>query len=235
MKYLILAAFCFLVSCERSEKTLKVIATPVPHAVMLEEVAKPLLAKQGIELDIIVVEDYYIPNRALAAGEADANFFQHELFLREQMKHYGYKLAVLTAVHIEPMGLYSSKFKDLKEIKTVAIPLDPSNKARALLLLQKAGIEPQEMIEVDGVLLARSYEELDAAIIPTNYALQIGLKPDQDALIREEGNSPYANIIVVQEGDETKPELVALKRAMTGPELQDFVNTYYEGTIEPSF
>ncbi|MEI6531662.1 MAG: MetQ/NlpA family ABC transporter substrate-binding protein [Chlamydiota bacterium] len=233
MRFLFLISCLFLFSCDRPEKTLKVIATPVPHAVMLEEIAKPLLAAQGIELDIIVVEDYYIANRAVAEGEADANFFQHDPFLQEQISQCHYSLSSLTAVHIEPLGIYSSKFKNLEQIKKIALPIDPSNKKRALLLIEKAGISPQQIIEVDSVLLVHSYKELDGAIIPTNYALQAGLKPDRDALIKEGCDSPYANIIVIRTGEDTRPEIQALKKAMTGPELHAFIETYYEGSITP--
>lgn len=233
MKYILLSLI-LLCGCHKSDKTLRVIATPLPHAVLLEEVAKPLLAKQGIDLEIIVVEDYYLPNRALAAGEADANFFQHKLFLDAQIAQFGYHLTILTPVHSEPMGLYSAHLHNLSAVKTVAIPADPSNRARALQLLAAAGVHPTEILEVDGVLLAHSYQEVDLAAIPTNYALQIGLRPDRDALFRESGDSPYANVIVVRSGDETRPELIALKDAMTSPELRAFIDTYYGGALLPA-
>lgn len=233
--YALLSSLLLLTSCKTPDKSLKVLATPVPHAVMLEEIARPQLAAQGIELEIIVVEDYYIGNRALDEGEADANFFQHELFLKQQEQQFGYKLTILTPVHIEPMGLYSSKFKDLSQVRTVAIPIDPSNRARALALLEEAHVHPEKILEVDGVLLAHSYEEVDLAAIPTNYALQIGLVPSKDALFQEGSNSPYANVIVIREGDEQRADLAALKSAMTSPEMRQFIETYYGGAITPAF
>ncbi len=231
MRYLFLITCLFLFSCDRPGKTLKIIASPVPHAVMLEEIAKPLLEAQGIDLDIIIVEDYYIANRAVAEGEADANFFQHAPFLKEQISQCNYPLTSLTAVHIEPMGLYSAKFKDLEKIERIALPIDPSNNKRALLLMEKAGFSPLKIIEVDSVLLVHSYQELDGAIIPTNYALQSGLTLARDSLIKEENDSPYANIIVIRTGEELRPELQALKKAMSGPELHAFIETYYKGSI----
>ena len=218
-----------LFGCQKNEKRIVIATTPVPHAIMLEEVAKPLLAKEGIDLEVIVIEDYYLPNRALAAGDVDANFFQHQLFLDEQNARFGFHLVPLVAVHTEPMGLYRAGPK--RPIHTVAIPADPSNKERALRLLSKAGIHPQEILEVDAVLLARSYHEVDLAAIPANYALQMGLDPEKQAVFLEEPDSPYANIVVVRAGDERRLELMALKKVMVSQEMKDFLKEHYPSII----
>src|ERR1700678_4373255 len=142
IKYLFLSACALLLfsSCSSEHKNeLKIVASPVPHAQMLEFI-KPDLKNQGIDLNIIVSDDYNMPNRALANHEVDANFFQHIPFMNEQIKQFHYPIENLAKIEIEPMGIYSKKITSLSELKehsTIAIPNDPTNEARALLLLQK--------------------------------------------------------------------------------------------------
>lgn len=261
MKPISLFFACFLslvlVGCSResSGKTLKVAATSVPHAEILE-VVKPELKKEGIDLQIIVVEDYNTPNRALADGEVDANFFQHPAFLEQQIKDFGYPLEVLTAVHLEPMGLYSHKVKSLKELKNdskVAVPSDPSNQARALELLETAGLirlgrhdshsslldityNPHNLkfVEIDSPLLARSLEDVDLAAITTNFALQGGLTPKKDALALEDSQSEYVNVVVVRKGDSQRADLQALKKALQSEEVRKFIEHQYKGAVIPA-
>lgn len=246
-----------LSSCSTSSgKGLKVVATPVPHAQMLEFV-KPDLQAKGIDLVIIVSDDYNMPNRALANYEVDANFFQHTPFLQEQVKQFGYPIESLATVEIEPLGIYSKKIDslaDLKENATIAIPNDPTNEGRALLLLQKSGIiqltNPDDLqatvvnikwnpknikfLEVDAAMLPRSLDDVDAAAINTNYALQAGLSPSQ-ALVLEGKDSPYANVIVIRQEDEGRPDLLALKEAMTSEKMREFILEKYQGAILPAF
>ena len=251
-------AFALLLTCcSKPKNDLKVAATPVPHAQMLEFI-KPDLKAQGIELTIIVTDDYNMPNRALNSQEVDANFFQHIPFLEEQIKQFHYKIETLAKIEIEPMGIYSKKIdllSDLKDGGVVAIPNDPTNEARALLLLQEHGIiqldnsenlqatvlnitqNPKHLkfIEVDAAMLPRTLKDVDAAAINTNYALEANLSPEKDALVLESKDSPYANIIAIHTGDETRPDIQALKTAMTSEKMRAFILEKYKGEILPAF
>jgi len=255
---LILCAFTF--SCSNSGKeynTIKVAATPVPQAQMLEYI-KPDLAKEGIELKVIIMDDYNLPNRALENGDVDANFFQHEPFLQRQVSQFHYHICPLASVHIEPMGVYSKKITSLSEIPdgaVVAIPNDPSNEARSLLLLQKAGLitvnpekkdnpstldivsNPKKLKfeELEAPMLTRSLPDVSIAVIPTNFALEAGLIPKKDSLSLESTDSPYVNIIAVRCESLTNPNLLALKNAMTSQRMQDFILANFKGQIEPAF
>ena len=255
---LISLGILLLASCStEQEKGLKVIATPVPHAEILEVVKKELKDK-GINLIILVVDDYNTPNRSLANQEADANFFQHTLYLDEQVKQFHYPLQSIAKIEIEPMGIYSKKFRslsDLPEKSKIVLPNDPTNEARALLLLQKHGLieldnpsnvhatilniktNPKKIhfIEVDAAMVPRSLEDVDAAIINTNWALQAGLNPSKDALVIEDKDSPYANVLVVRQGDENRADIQALKDAMTSEKMRAFILEKYHGSIFPAF
>lgn len=260
---MIKAFFAFvllLAGCSKTEtpkQDLKVAATPVPHAQMLEFV-KPDLEAKGIHLNIIVTDDYNMPNRALAQKEIDANFFQHLPFLEEQMRQFHYRIEDFGAIEIEPMGIYSKKIKSLAELKdgtTIAIPNDPTNEGRALLLLASQGLitldssnnlhativniksNPKKLkfIEIDAAMLPRSLDDVDAATINTNYALSAHLNPERDALVLENKDSPYANILVIRIGDEKRPELIALKEAMTSDKMRAFIEKTFKGAVLPAF
>ena len=239
-------------------KTLKVGATAVPHAEILE-VVKPLLEKDGIKLEIVEFNDYVQPNLALNDKELDANFFQHEPYLKNFMEeHKEVKLKNAFGVHIEPMGIYSKKVKDLKELKdgaSIAIPNDPTNGGRSLLLLRKAGLlklkdgvnekatvqdiaeNPHnfKFQEVEAAQVPRTLEDVDAAVINTNYAMQVNLVPTKDALFMEDTTSPYVNILAVRNGDENRPEIQALIKALQSKEVKDFINEKYKGAVVPAF
>ena len=239
-------------------KTLKVGATAVPHAEILE-VVKPLLEKDGIKLEIVEFNDYVQPNLALNDKELDANFFQHEPYLKNFMEeHKEVKLKNAFGVHIEPMGIYSKKVKDLKELKdgaSIAIPNDPTNGGRSLLLLQKAGLlklkdgvnekatvqdiaeNPHnfKFQEDEAAQVPRTLEDVDAAVINTNYAMQVNLVPTKDALFMEDNTSPYVNILAVRDGDENRPEIQALIKALQSKEVKDFINETYKGAVVPAF
>lgn len=247
-----------LVGCSsQSEKGLKVAATPVPHAQMLEFI-KPDLKAQGIDLIIIVSDDYNIPNRALANKEIDANFFQHIPFMDEQIKQFHYPIESIAKIELEPMGIYSKKIKslsDLKENAKIAIPNDPTNEARALLLFQEKGFielnsssdlqattlnikkNPKNLkfIEIDAAMIPRSLEDVDAAAINTNYAIEANLSPLKDALALESKNSPYANVIAIRIEDGNRPDLQALKQAMTSEKMKQFILKEYSGAVLPAF
>lgn len=239
-------------SCQSSGPTLRVAATSVPHAEMLESLKDDLKAK-GITLEVVVIDDYHLPNRALQEKEVDADFFQHLSFLQKEMSDFQYHLVPLAAVHVEPMGLYSKRIKvleDLKEKAKIGIPSDPSNQARALALLEHFGLitlkegassvldiahNPKRLqfLEVDSALLARVLDDVDLAAITTNFALQADIL--QEAIVKEGKDSPYANLLVIRLGEEDRPDLIALKEALTSEKMRLFIQQQYQGVIEPVF
>ena len=239
-------------------KVLKVGATAVPHAEILE-VVKPLLAKEGIDLQIVEFSDYVQPNLALNDKELDANFFQHAPYLENFMsEHSNVKLANAGGIHIEPMGIYSKKIKSLNELKdgaSIALPNDPTNGGRSLLLLEKAGLlklkdgvgvkatvqditeNPKHLQfkEVEAAQVPRTLDDVDAAVINTNFAMQVNLVPTKDALLMEDSTSPYVNIVAVRAGDESRPEIQALMKALKSDEVKQFINDKYKGAVVPAF
>ncbi|WP_105614578.1 MetQ/NlpA family ABC transporter substrate-binding protein [Vallitalea okinawensis] len=248
-------AISVLAGCGKDDNTLKVAATSVPHAEILEFI-KEDLSKEGIDLEIVVVEDYNIPNRALADKEVDANFFQHFPYLEAQIADFGYEINALTKVHIEPMGLYSKNFSSLEDIPkgaTIAVPNDPSNEARALALLHNNGVislddpansratvlnivdNPKNITfeEVDAALLPRTLDDVDGAVINTNFALQADLVPIEDAIIIEGEESPYVNILTIRNGEDDREDLQALSDALTSESVKEFILEKYEGAVVP--
>ena len=237
--------------------TLKIGATPVPHAEMLEEI-KPDLKEKGVNLEIIEFNDYVQPNIALNDKELDANFFQHEPYLKDFVKeHTEMKLKNAAGVHVEPMGVYSKKIKNLSELAdgaTVSIPNDPTNGGRALLLLEKAGLlkieyginegatvqdivdNPKNLkiTEVEAAQLPRTLDDVDISVINTNFAMNADLNPMKDALFMEDKTSPYVNIIVVRE-DDNRPEITTLIDALQSEKMKKFIEEKYNGAIVPAF
>lgn len=234
--------------------TLKVGASPAPHAEILH-FAGPLLEKEGIVLDVVEFTDYVLPNLSLAQKDLDANFFQHVPYLESFAKERGLDLVSLGAVHLEPMALFSQKLKSLDELKdgaSIAIPSDATNGGRALLLLQKlgliklaegVGLEATELdvaenpkkfkfTALEAAQLARVLPDVDVAVINGNYALEGGLKL-QDALAHEDGQSPYANILAVRKGDESREDLQKLLSVLQGPEVAAFIEKQYDGAVLP--
>ena len=241
-----------------SKVTLKVGASPVPHTEILEQI-KPVLAKQNIELKIVEFSDYVQPNMALGDKELDANFFQHEPYLLNFIdEHKNLKLKSAGGVHVEPMGVYSKKLKKLDELKEgdiVAIPNDPTNGGRALLLLEKSGViklkaglgvkatvqdvtenkKNLQFKEIEAAQLPRSLDDVAVAVINTNFAMQASLNPTKDSLFIEDKTSPYSNIVAVREGDEKRPEIQALLKALQSKEVKEFIEKKYGGAIVPAF
>ncbi|NLY75784.1 MAG: MetQ/NlpA family ABC transporter substrate-binding protein [Firmicutes bacterium] len=236
---------------------LKVGASPTPHVPILETI-KPQLAKEGIILKIIEFQDYVQPNLALAEGELDANFFQHIPYLEQFCKDRKLDLTYIAKVHIEPIGVYSKKIKSLNELKNkaiVAIPNDPTNGGRALLLLQQAklielrqnaGLTATELDIVknpknlqfralEAAQLPRALPDVDIAVINTNYALTINLVPTRDALFIEGSESPYANVLAVRTKDKNNPALLKLAQALNSKTVKDFILKEYKGSIVPAF
>lgn len=237
------------------KKTIKVGATPVPHKEILEKV-KPILEKDGYKLEIVEFTDYVTPNTALQEGEIDANFFQHEPYLNKFNEEKHTELDYTVKVHLEPMGVYSKKIKKLDELKdgaVIAIPNDPTNGGRALRVLEKEGViklKSGELIsklditenpkkldikELDAPQLPRVLEDVDAAVINTNYAIPANLNPLKDAIAIESKDSPYANVLAVRKKDKDKPYIQVLSKALTSPEIKKFIEDNYKGSIIPSF
>lgn len=257
MRVLLFLCCLFFCGCNSSGQKIKIAATTVPHAEILE-VVKEELKSQGIELKIIEIDDYNLPNRMLSEGQVDANFFQHKPFLDEQIRLYGYKLTPLTAVHIEPLGIYSTVYKTLDDVvnkASVAIPQDPTNESRALLLLEKIGLiklkengtsknlltihdvvensKNLRIVELDAPFLPRALSDVDLAVIPSNFALQAKLNPKEDALALESSDSPYANIVVVRTQDIDRKEFAKLKEALQSEKVRNFILEKYKGAILP--
>ncbi|MCM8711663.1 MetQ/NlpA family ABC transporter substrate-binding protein [Clostridium sp. SYSU_GA19001] len=237
------------------KKVIKVGATPVPHKEILE-VVKPLLEKKGYQLEIKEFTDYVQPNISVNDGELDANFFQHVPYLENMNKEKGLKLDYTVKVHLEPMGVYSKKITSLNDLKdgaTIAVPNDPTNEARALRVLEKAGlikvkdgdlVTPLDITEntknlkfkeLEAAQLPRTLEDVEAAVINTNYALEAKLNPSKDALAIESKDSPFANILAVRKEDKDKPYIKALSEALTSPEVKKFIEEKYNGSIVPAF
>lgn len=236
--------------------TLKVGVSPVPHAEILGAV-KDKLAKEGINVEIIEFTDYVQPNLALNDKNLDANYFQHKPYLDEFVWSRNLKLVSAGAIHLEPMSVFSKKIKDLKDLPDgarVAIPNDPTNGGRALLVLQSAGLiklrdgalitaTPQDITEnkknlqfseLEAPQLPRSLEDADISVININFALEAKLNP-KDAIFTESSDSPYANIVAVREGDENRPEIKKLIEALTSQESKDFIEKKYNGAIKAAF
>ena len=240
-----------------ADTTITVGATPVPHADILNFIA-PEMKKQGVTLKVLEFSDYVKPNMALADKEIDANFFQHKPYLDSFAKERGLKLSSLVAVHIEPMGVYSKKFKDVRSVPDgakIAIPNDPTNGGRALKVLETAGLiklKPEagilatvgdvaenpkkvKFIEIESAQLPRALDDVDLAVINSNYALGANLNPLKDAIAIEAKDSPYANVVAVRTGEENRAEFQKLKAALSSPELKKFLEEHYKGAVVPAF
>lgn len=236
---------------------LSIAATPVPHAELLEFV-KPALAEQGVELDIKVFTDYVQPNVQVADNQIDVNFFQHKPYLDTFNKEHKTELVSIALVHVEPFGAYSNKIKDLSELKDgalVALPNDPSNGARALLLLQQEGLielkDPSNILatsrdvaknpkklkfkELEAATLPRVLADVDLALINTNYALEAGLNPLKDALFIEGADSPYANIVVTTADKADHDDMQKLVKALHSDAVRQQIADKYQGAIVPAF
>ncbi|GLZ80067.1 lipoprotein [Actinorhabdospora filicis] len=244
---------------EDPKSKLIVGASAVPHAEILDYVKTNLAAGAGLELEVKVFDDYVLPNTATDTGELNANFFQHKPYLDEFNQKNGTQLVGVGAVHIEPLGLYSKKVKDLAALPngaTVAFPDDATNGGRALKLLADNGLLTLKdgvgtnATEKDVVAnpknlkfqplaaeqLPRSLDDVDAAVINGNYAIQGGLTPATDALVLEkaEGN-PYANLLVVKKGQEQDERVQKLVKLLQSPEVKKFIQDKYKGSVIPAF
>jgi D-methionine transport system substrate-binding protein len=238
---------------------LKIGVSPVPHGDILNFIKANLAEKAGFDLDIIEFTDYVQPNLALSDGTIDANFFQHVPYMEDFGKEHNLDLVAVTAVHIEPLGIYSKKIKALTELPDkaiVAIPNDATNGGRALNLLAAQGVitlkegtgyaatvqditdNPKnlDIKELEAAQLVRALDDVSIAVINGNYAIEAGLKPATDALALESGeNNPYANVLTVLKGHENDEGIQRLAKLLTSPEVKKFIEDKYEGAVIPAF
>ncbi|CAH1660992.1 L-methionine/D-methionine ABC transporter membrane anchored binding protein [Hyphomicrobiales bacterium] len=233
-------------------QVLRIGVTPGPHAEILEKV-KPLAAQKGLDLKITEFSDYVVPNQALDAGELEANSFQHEPYLDNQVKDRGYKIIKVGLTVNFPIGIYSSKYKSWAEIPdgaTIAIPNDPTNGGRVLLLLQDKGViklkdgvgfkptvaditaNPKKfkIIELEAAQTPRSLADVAAAAINTNYAVDAKIDP-ASAILREDAKGPYVNLIAVRAADKDKPWVKTLVEVYHSPEVKSFIAERYKGAV----
>ena len=235
-------------------------ATAVPHEEIIEGVVKAKLEAAGWTVEVVPFTDYVLPNTALEDGEIDANYFQTWRYLVEQNESRGLHLVEVLGVHLEPMGLYGADYAsidDIPEGASIAIPNDGSNESRALKLLADNGIitlaetddlydlshvaeNPKniELVELAAEQITHSLEDVNAAVINGNYALEAGLNPAEDALVIESAESDesykYINYLVVKEGNEETAKTKALIAAFANQDVVDFINTTYPGSVIPS-
>jgi D-methionine transport system substrate-binding protein len=240
--------------------TLKVGATAVPHAEILNEVVKPLLDEQGITLDVVIFEDYVLPNTQLADKQLDANYFQHVPWLSKTNEEKGLNLQYITGVHIEPLGIYSNKEKafasvdQLPEGAKVAITNGQGEHGRVLALLQSAGLlklkdgvgingtvadiveSKVELVELAPAMLPRATEDgaIDAAVVNGNFAIQFGFAPSKDSIFLEPGeDNPFVNVLAVREDNKTNDAVQALSDALVSDEVKKFIEEKYNGSVLP--
>jgi D-methionine transport system substrate-binding protein len=229
-----------------ADDTIKVGVTGGPHAELMD-VVKNVAAKSGLNIKIVEFADYVQPNAALASGDLDANSYQHDPYLEAQVKDRGYKLIRIADTVTFPMGIYSKKIKSLAELQPgakIAVPNDPTNGGRALRT--DAGLKatpldivdnPRKLkiVELDAAQIPRSLGDVDAAAINTNYAMQAGLKPKQDAIAIEDPKGPYVNVIAIREADRNKPWVAKLVAAYHSPEVKQYIDTKYGGAVIASW
>jgi len=257
MKFLVSAALAALISVPALAEDIKIGVTPGEHAQIMEKV-KDVAAKKGLNIEILEFSDYVVPNQALADGDLNANSFQHQPYLDNQIADRGFDLVSVGKTITTPMGVYSKKVKNLGELAegaTVAIPNDPTNGGRALLILVKEGLikvkpeaglkaGPADVIEnpkniqfseLDAAQLPRSLDDVDAAVINTNYAMEAGLHPKTDAIAIEGSESPYANVIVVRRADKDAPWVKTLVEAYHDDSIKAFINDEFKGALIPAW
>ncbi|WP_018235697.1 MetQ/NlpA family ABC transporter substrate-binding protein [Ensifer sp. BR816] len=256
-KLIIAAAFAVLAAGTALAETIKVGVTPGEHAQIMEKV-KEVAAPRGLDIEILEFSDYVVPNQALADGELNANSFQHQPYLDNQIADRGFDIVSVGLTITTPMGVYSNKVKSLDELSngaTIGIPNDPTNGGRALLVLASKGLikvnpdvglkatpadvteNPKniQFAELDAAQLPRSLADVDAAVINTNYALEADLHPKKDAIAIESEKSPYANVIAVRAADKNAPWVKTLVESYHDDSVKAFINDTFKGALIPSW
>jgi D-methionine transport system substrate-binding protein len=257
---LVSAALVTSFGARADDKVIKVGTISGPDA-QIWSVVQKVAKREGLNVKVIEFNDYVQPNAALDAGDLDANSFQHQPYLASQIKQRGYKIVNVGLTYISPLGIYSKKLKSVKDLPQgakVAVPNDPSNENRALLLLQSQGVirlkagagtngtnatpldvadnpKKVKLVELDAAQLPRSLADVDAAAINTNYALAAGLQPTRDAIALEDVHSPYANLIAVRTKDKDQPWVKKLVAAYQSEDVRQFIKTEFKGSVVPSF
>ncbi|MDR2566519.1 MAG: MetQ/NlpA family ABC transporter substrate-binding protein [Bifidobacteriaceae bacterium] len=240
---------------------LKIGASPVPQGDILQFIQENLAAEAGLDIEIVEYQDYVLPNTALNEGELDGNYFQHQAYLDSQVAEFGYDFYAFPGVHIEPLGVYSSKHTSLDEVadgSKIGVSNDPANQARGLRLLEKAGIiklkdtgdkDPTisdlaedtpykvELIQIEPKLLAVNLPDFDFSVINGNYAIDAGLSPAKDALELESGeDNPYANFLVTTADRSGDAALAKLDELLHTPEVKKFIeDSWTDGSVIPAF
>ncbi len=245
-----------------ADKTVRLGVTPGPHAQLADELAR-LGAKHGLQIEVVEISDYAVPNQALDAGDLDANSFQNPPYLNDQVKTRGYKLSAVGKTILLPMGVYSKKIKRVAELKDgaqIAVPNDPTNEARALKLLQSAKLiklrsngfiiglgdisdNPKhlQIRELNAAQTPRALDDVDAACINGNYAATAGLTPNHDAIVAEGGGvgealrSPYSNVIAVRSADRDQPWVKQLVALYHSSDMRGYILRHFGGSIYPAF
>jgi D-methionine transport system substrate-binding protein len=260
VRVILLGATMFIAAVGASSaqtQTIRVGVTAGPHAEVLEVVRKTA-AERGFTIKVIEFTDYVVPNQALAAKEIEANSFQHEPYLKNQIAKTGWKISKVAYTIASPMGFYSKKFKsfgDLPAGSSIAIQNDPTNAARSLQLLHANGIvtlkdpasvtaslldisdnpKKYRFIELDAAQLPRSLADVDAAAVNNNYAVQAGLDPVKDPLIKETSNGPWVNIIAVRDEDRDQPWVAKLVEAYHSEPVKTFLAERFKGAYLPAW
>ncbi|MFA1621462.1 MetQ/NlpA family ABC transporter substrate-binding protein [Rhizobium mongolense] len=252
-KIILAAAFAAAFATAAAAETIKIGVTPGPHAQIMEKV-KEVAAPKGLDIEILEFSDYVVPNQALADGELNANSFQHKPYLDNQVADRGFRIIDVAYTVNFPMGVYSKKVKSLDELAdgaTVAIPNDPTNGGRALLILADKGLiklkdgaslkvgpadvtenaKNLKFAELDAAQLPRSLDDVDAAVINTNYALEAGLDPSKDPIAREGEKAPYVNILAVNEKDKDQPWVKTLVEAYHSDAVKQFIADTFKGSV----
>ncbi|MEU1895148.1 MetQ/NlpA family ABC transporter substrate-binding protein [Streptomyces pristinaespiralis] len=239
-------------------EALVVAASPTPHADILNYVKDNLAKKEGLTLEVKEFTDYVLPNTATQQGQVDANFFQHKPYLDDFNKKNKTTIVPVVDVHLEPLGLYSKNAKDLGDIKagqTIAVPNDTTNEGRALALLADNGLitlkdgagtdaklsdiadaKGLKFKELEAATLPRALNDVDAAVINGNYAIEADLKPAKDSLALEKADgNPYANFLAVKEGNEDDARVQKLARLLNSPEVKKYIEDKYDGSVVAAF
>lgn len=256
LKKILLSIVCIISLSFGADKTIIIGATPTPYAEILN-FAKPIFKEKGWNLQIKEFSDYNIPNIALNEKELDANLYQHQPFLEDFNTHKGTNLSSLGSIVLVPMAIYSNSIKDLKNIPNgakIAIPNDVTNESRALDLLVKADLiqfktqntlktpldiskNPKNLkfIELKAAQLPRALNDIDLAVITTNYALGAGLNPLKDGIFMEDKDSLYAIVLAVRKGEEKNEKSLIIKEILASDKVKNFINEKYQGSVIPTF